>query len=350
MLVPSYSSGKTRSVRIPYGIFYFIIIAAIVIGAVTTTFYMQSRFFRGVAQDFSISLEQAHDAYIELQHLSEYEQNRLAYDRDTLHQILNQERIRSHEERLNQQRSYQESLDTIQQQVEEMERLIEGFEQHRQEILDRLGARAYIPPVRNLLNDLVSTQNVMLSSINTLPIHTDERSSARFTTADDLASNFLVLTSRLETQMDLHSYLAASVDRMVPYLNNYPTRQPVPGRIGSGFGLRRNPMGGGGTEFHHGVDIGGRTGDPVRATGGGTVSFAGWRGGFGYLVIIDHGFGIQTYYAHNSANIVRVGQRVERGEQIARLGSTGRSTAPHVHYEVRVNGTPVNPVNFFLER
>jgi murein DD-endopeptidase MepM/ murein hydrolase activator NlpD len=108
-------------------------------------------------------------------------------------------------------------------------------------------------------------------------------------------------------------------------------------------------MGGGRGEFHEGVDIRTTTGTNVRATGGGTIRQAGWAGSYGYMVTIDHGYGIHTAYAHNSSVSVTIGQRVERGDIIAKAGSTGRSTGPHVHYEVRVNGTPVDPNNYFLE-
>ncbi|HHY42823.1 MAG TPA: peptidoglycan DD-metalloendopeptidase family protein [Thermoanaerobacterales bacterium] len=114
---------------------------------------------------------------------------------------------------------------------------------------------------------------------------------------------------------------------------------PVVGTITSPYGYR-------GREFHSGIDIAQSKGAPVRASNSGTVTFAGWRGGYGNLVIINHGGGIETYYAHNSAITVSVGQKVEKGQQIAKVGSTGRSTGNHVHFEIRINGSPVNPLNY----
>ena len=114
---------------------------------------------------------------------------------------------------------------------------------------------------------------------------------------------------------------------------------PVVGQISSPFGKR-------GREYHSGIDIVQSKGTPVYASNSGTVTFAGWRGGYGNLVIINHGGGIETYYAHNSAITVSVGQQVEKGQQIAKVGSTGRSTGSHCHFEIRVNGTPVNPLNY----
>lgn len=114
---------------------------------------------------------------------------------------------------------------------------------------------------------------------------------------------------------------------------------PTVGQISSPFGKR-------GGEFHTGIDIAQSKGAPVRASNSGTVTFAGWRGGYGNLVIINHGGGIETYYAHNSSITVSVGQQVEKGQQIATVGSTGRASGNHVHFEVRVNGSAVNPLNY----
>lgn len=114
--------------------------------------------------------------------------------------------------------------------------------------------------------------------------------------------------------------------------------RPVRGAIiSSNYGMRRGGM-------HKGVDFAAKTGTRINAADGGTVTWAGWRrGGWGYLVVINHGNGIETYYAHNSKVLVRVGQKVAKGEQIAKMGSTGNSTGPHVHFEIHVNGRYVNP-------
>ena len=136
---------------------------------------------------------------------------------------------------------------------------------------------------------------------------------------------------------------------MDPHLRNHPTLWPIRGRVSSEFGWRRNPMGGTGSEFHTGIDIAAPTGTAIRATGGGTVTFSGWKQGYGLTIIINHGSGLTTLYAHNSINMVNVGQRVARGDIIARVGTTGRTTGPHVHYEVRRNNTAINPRPFMVE-
>lgn len=118
---------------------------------------------------------------------------------------------------------------------------------------------------------------------------------------------------------------------------------PVNGPVTSGFGPRTHPISGG-TRVHTGVDIGASSGTPIRASESGTVVMAGWNGGYGNWTLIDHGGGLATGYGHQSSIGVSRGQRVSRGDVIGRVGSTGASTGPHLHWEVRVNGNPVNPM------
>jgi murein DD-endopeptidase MepM/ murein hydrolase activator NlpD len=114
-------------------------------------------------------------------------------------------------------------------------------------------------------------------------------------------------------------------------------------KVGSTFGYRRDPFTGR-EKFHTGLDIKARWGDPVGASQVGTIKFAGWSNGYGNLIVVDHGGGITTHYAHLSSFAVEVGQSVERGTVVGYAGSTGRATSPHLHYEVRIDGNPVNPL------
>lgn len=123
-----------------------------------------------------------------------------------------------------------------------------------------------------------------------------------------------------------------------------PSIWPVVGTLRSGVGMRGNPFGGPGTEYHKGQDIAAPMGTPVIATADGNITIAGWQRGYGWVVYIDHGNGITTRYGHLSRIDVAVGQTVRRGEQLGLVGSTGRSTGPHLHYEVRINGQPVSPL------
>jgi murein DD-endopeptidase MepM/ murein hydrolase activator NlpD len=126
-----------------------------------------------------------------------------------------------------------------------------------------------------------------------------------------------------------------------------PFAMPVNGafRFTSPFGYRRDPKGMG-TRMHTGTDFAGAYGLPIMATGDGTVIEAGWGNGYGRMVKIRHDFGIETWYAHLSQIRVSAGQRVSRGDRIGDMGNSGRSTGTHLHYEVRIGGTPVNPMSF----
>ncbi|HEX8492121.1 MAG TPA: M23 family metallopeptidase [Pyrinomonadaceae bacterium] len=127
---------------------------------------------------------------------------------------------------------------------------------------------------------------------------------------------------------------------------NIPSIWPVAGTLRSGVGMRSNPFGGSSVEFHKGQDISAPTGTPVYATADGVVDVARWVKGYGNGIYIDHGNGISTRYGHLSRIDVVAGQTVKRGEQLGLVGSTGRSTGPHLHYEVRINGQPANPMSY----
>ncbi|MGH7728924.1 MAG: M23 family metallopeptidase, partial [Vulcanimicrobiaceae bacterium] len=118
---------------------------------------------------------------------------------------------------------------------------------------------------------------------------------------------------------------------------------PVSGPITSPFGMRPDPFGHGGFEMHTGIDIGAPMGATVTAAAAGRIIYAGWYGGYGNAIIIDHGGETSTLYGHLSQIFVSVGQEVERGQAIGAVGSTGMSTGPHLHFEIRVNGVAVDP-------
>ena len=127
---------------------------------------------------------------------------------------------------------------------------------------------------------------------------------------------------------------------------NIPSIWPVVGTLRSGVGVRSNPFGGSSLEYHKGQDIAAPTGTPVNATADGVVVVAGWVKGYGNGIYIDHGNGITTRYGHLSRIDVVVGQAVRQGGHLGLVGSTGRSTGPHLHYEVRINGQPMSPLQY----
>lgn len=131
-------------------------------------------------------------------------------------------------------------------------------------------------------------------------------------------------------------------------LTSTPSLWPVVGHLTGNFGERMDPFSGEGA-FHTGVDIASQYGDSVRVTADGVVIEAGDRAGYGRLVVVDHGFGVTTWYGHLSTIHVLVGEQLKRGDSIGNVGVSGRSTGPHVHYEVRINGAPVNPMRYLRQ-
>lgn len=130
-------------------------------------------------------------------------------------------------------------------------------------------------------------------------------------------------------------------------LDAYPTDWPTDGWVTSRYGFRRSPLPGS-RPFHTGIDIAAAYGTPIRATADGVVTSARFRDAYGWTVEVDHGFGIGTLYAHCSRLLVAEGDEVVRGDTIARLGSTGRATGPHIHYEVLRDGVPMNPESYLV--
>lgn len=125
-----------------------------------------------------------------------------------------------------------------------------------------------------------------------------------------------------------------------------PSLLPINGWMSSAYGYRRHPIDGS-YRLHAGIDIVADNGTPVRSPADGNIIFAGDKQGYGKVVVVDHGYGIRTLHAHVSKFFVSSGMRVRRGDKIAEVGKTGKATAPHLHYEIRKNGMPVNPTTFF---
>lgn len=176
----------------------------------------------------------------------------------------------------------------------------------------------------------------------------------------DLANADLVVnTTQKMDMLDRQLYIQSqSFDEVVKLckendekLKCIPAIQPVANKdlkyTASGYGLRIDPIYNT-TKFHEGMDFSANIGTPVYATGNGVVTKAGWQSGYGKIIKIDHGYGYETWYAHLNDMDVRVGQKVVRGQVIGEVGNTGKSTGPHLHYEVHVKGRVVNPVNYYF--
>ncbi len=177
---------------------------------------------------------------------------------------------------------------------------------------------------------------------------------------DSLSDNALVATvgSKLDrldqmlfSQINSFDYLAKEAGRQKDRIAHIPAIQPVPEKflrtMASGYGVRRDPIYGT-TKFHEGLDFSAPIGTPVYATADGIVTNSSWKSAYGNLIEIDHGYNYSTRYAHLSKFNVKAGQSVCRGDLIGYVGNTGKSTGPHLHYEVRHRGEPQNPVNYYF--
>jgi murein DD-endopeptidase MepM/ murein hydrolase activator NlpD len=165
--------------------------------------------------------------------------------------------------------------------------------------------------------------------------------------AHQLRTDIERLESEATSQEESLSELVKLLQSKKEMLVHTPSIWPVHGWVTSGFGFRTNPFTGL-NQMHEGLDISNRIGTPVTATADGIVSDTGKDFSHGNVVVISHGFGMTSRYFHLNKVFVRAGQKVKRGDKIAEVGTTGRSTGPHLHYEVRVNGIPVNPVRYIL--
>ena len=159
------------------------------------------------------------------------------------------------------------------------------------------------------------------------------------------------LDQMLYTQSKSYDFLANEVANMTDRTAHIPAIQPISEKylraMASGYGYRRDPIYGT-SKFHEGMDFSSPIGTPVYATGNGTVTNASWKSQYGNLIEISHGYNYTTRYAHLSEILVKPGQAVKRGDLIGKVGNTGKSTGPHLHYEVRFRGQPQNPVNYYF--
>ncbi len=153
------------------------------------------------------------------------------------------------------------------------------------------------------------------------------------------------LNKNFNSDEQLLSELKSSKEKLEKVVNAIPTLVPASGKISSPFGMRNHPIKKVNKE-HDGVDIDSSKGDPILASAAGIVEFSGYSNGYGYNVIIDHGNGYRTLYAHSSKLLVKKGDRIDKGQKIALVGSTGLSTGPHLHFEIRINNIPVDPTEY----
>ena len=169
--------------------------------------------------------------------------------------------------------------------------------------------------------------------------------------AADLTLKVDLLEKEIYVQAKSYDEVAQMAKEQEIRMENIPAIQPVMNkdlkRVASGYGMRIDPVYHV-RKFHQGMDFTAPTGTEIFATGNAKVEFTGWKQGYGNTVILDHGYGYKTLYAHLYKSLVRKGQKVRRSDIIALVGNTGKSTGPHLHYEVRLNGKPVDPRNYYF--
>lgn len=178
-------------------------------------------------------------------------------------------------------------------------------------------------------------------------IELGEMGSGYYAETVELDQKIDMLLRKVRFQEESFTEIENKISKDQFILDHTPSVNPTEGRLTSGFGYRIDPFLHY-PQLHTGVDIANEPGTPIQASADGVVSFTGWLTGYGNTVKIDHGNGIETLYGHLDEFCVKQGQSVFRGEVIATMGNTGRSTGPHLHYEVRVGGRPVNPKGYFL--
>jgi murein DD-endopeptidase MepM/ murein hydrolase activator NlpD len=208
-------------------------------------------------------------------------------------------------------------------------------------ITEQIGKKQY----SNSELSVVSVANVIPQGVAMeLPVFENE-----IDTLEELKDQLALMDTMMTQQEESMNKLNTDVDQRLAYLQALPDAWPIQGRITSWFGWRANPYSHRGREFHDGIDIASTYGSPIRTAGDGVVTYAGYKGSWGRLVVISHGYGYVSQYAHNSSILVKTGDRVKKGDVIARLGNTGRSTGPHVHFGVAKNGTWINPMDLINE-
>ena len=243
--------------------------------------------------------------------------------------LTDYEKLKSEKEINNQQ------LIEYSQEIDRIQKDLKTLATREEQIKKMLGRNSK----KKLKNEIVATdknQQKLLSAINENSEYIDTDKFKKI-----FSSQTTSIKKELNKKKSAYIEMFNAVKNIKSRFDNTPSIWPVVGPIRSQFGFRTYPR-----EFHRGLDIGGPIGVPIKATASGRVKFAGWFSGYGLTIILDHGHGYQTLYAHLSKINVRKGQSIQKGNRIGALGSTGFTTGPHLHYEVRQFGVAIAPNKF----
>ena len=240
---------------------------------------------------------------------------------------------------LREKESMQSQLEILNQQVDQMQIVMTDLQQRDDNLYRVLFGAEPIP-----LSIRQGTQH-KIDYYDSIAKMTDNQLAA------DLTQKVDMLAKELYTQAKSYDEVLEMAKNQEIRMENIPAIQPVMNkdlkRVASGYGMRIDPVYHV-RKFHQGMDFSAPIGTEIYATGNAKVKFSGWKQGYGNTVILDHGFGYETLYAHLYKSLVRKGQKVRRSDIIALVGNTGKSTGPHLHYEVRLNGKPVDPRNYYF--
>lgn len=240
---------------------------------------------------------------------------------------------------LREKEALQSQLTTLNQQVDQMQLVMVDLQQRDDNLYRVLFGAEPIP-----LNIRQGTQR-KISYYEEIARMTNNQLSA------DLSLKVDILEKEIYVQTKSYDDIIEMAKQQEIRMENIPAIQPVLNkdltRVASGYGMRIDPVYHV-RKFHQGMDFTAPTGTEVFATGNAKVKFSGWKQGYGNTIILDHGFGYETVYAHLYKSLVRKGQKVRRSDIIGLVGNTGKSTGPHLHYEVRLNDRPVDPRNYYF--
>jgi len=199
--------------------------------------------------------------------------------------------------------------------------------------------------IRGLLKDDPELKDVIDRKISQTSMQRSSLSSRSSVDRQMALRQLTLLEQRITEEQESLQQLKEAVTQRADRLSHTPSIYPVNGKISSRFGYRKSPFGRK-QEFHDGLDIAAPYGTEIVASADGTVTFTGYKSGYGRTVTINHGYGFETSYCHLSAILVKTGQQVKKGQVIGKVGSSGRSTGPHLHYIVKVNGQLRDPADF----
>lgn len=296
MVVPHTPLKNVKSVRFPRLLVSIFVLFNITAFAVVCTFVVSYH-------SIDIKLKSKRMEYQELQNMNE-----------------------SNEEQLSQYKSSEEDIKKKMQELKELENKLKN-------IIESKGGK----PQSSINGPIIASRGTskVLFQISSQPSSVSPNIDDLFSSADKLENDISCSIKELDDVM-------SKAEQAMKAMRAMPSILPTYGTITSLFGYREDPFGKG-SEYHTGIDISNRKGTPIKASGDGIVVEAGWDSGYGNLIRINHQNGYESLYGHNSKIAVSVGQYVKRGQIIGYMGSTGRTTGTHCHFEVRYNGKPVNP-------